>query len=390
MEYLFKNTLKDYQIRELEKRIPLISETVFRYKIHYINDSAYKISLIAESDFSDIEITQMLDYLLDDIYKLKDIPSKLKWERKRNFVLSGDTGILNNGCAYENSPGQVTLSGDLLKLFNAFNELFRQISLYMFNSKEFQFPVLLPTEVLKKAGYFEHTPYQWLTVSRIKRGLFNYKQFACSLEDQEITAEMCDSGYSMPPTMCYYVYDMLKNHNVNNSSFTTCGRSFRYEGCCVEPFVRLIDFTIRETVFIGNQEYVESSIDQYMAMTTKIMDILNLCGKCVSANDMFFMTDNTAARLNVQKMLGTKYELLLDTPNNDMIAVASFNKHMNYIGKRFNIHIEDEKNAIVFSSCVGVGLERMLYACVNQLGNKSIEQIIEVLSDVDNIMGLLH
>lgn len=390
MEYFFKRKIEEYQIGELQKRLPFLCEDKIDYRINYQDDLAYSMTIFSVSETRIDEFSQMLDYLLEDIYKIKNIPSKIAWEKEYSPSKSNLQEILDSGYVYKNSIGQVTLSGELLKLFNRFNELFATISQQLFDCEAYEFPVLLSTKTLETTGYFEHNPYQWMKINRLKKGMENYQiysQYASRRTSD--SPEMCDSGYSLPPTMCYYVYDMLKNSSISNSSYTTCGRSFRYEGDCDKPFERLVDFTIRETVFVGTRKFVESSVEKYMSYTTKVMDILGICGKCETANDIFFMTDRTAERLNIQKMLGSKYELLLYIPDKKMIAVASFNKHGNFIGKRFDIHTNEISNPVAYSACVGIGLERLVYSCVSQIGLDNIKQFNEKLKNSSFIIEQL-
>lgn len=390
MEYLFKKKLEKYQIEELQKRLPFLSEEDVKYQINYMDDFAYSMTISSVSDIKREELSQMLDYLLDDVCKIKNIPSKVFWEKEYFQNKSNLQEILDSDYVYKNSIGQVTLSGKILKLFNCFNNLFASISQQLFDSEAYEFPVLIPTKTLETTGYFEHNPYQWMNINRLKKGKKNYRTYSRDMSSPiSDFSEMCDSGYSLPPTMCYYVYDMLKNRSIDNSSYTTCGRSFRYEGDCDEPFERLVDFTIRETVFVGTRKFVEYSIEKYMDYTTKVMDILGICGKCETANDIFFMTDRTAERLNIQKMLGSKYELLLYIPDAKMIAAASFNKHGNYIGKRFNIRTNEIYNPIAYSACVGIGLERLVYSCISQIGLEHIQQLNEELENSEFIIEQL-
>ena len=382
MEYIFKQKIDRYQIDELQKRLPFLSEYQIDYIINYREGVAYSMTICPDSEIKIEELSQMLDYLMKDIYKIKNIPSKVVWEKEYFPSKSNLQEVLNSSYVYKNSVGQVTLSGDLLDLFNRFNELFAIISQRSFNSKAYEFPVLLPTRILEKTGYFEHNPYQWMKIDRLKKEIKNYQMYSKQmLYSTNNSASMCDSGYSLPPTMCYYVYDMLQNSSIDNSSYTTSGRAFRYEGDCDKPFERLVDFTIRETVFVGTRRFVEASVEKYMNYTIKLMDILGVCGRCETANDIFFMTDRTAERLNIQKMLGSKYELLLYVPDEKLVAVASFNKHGNFIGKRFNIHTNEIKNPIAYSACVGIGLERLVFSCVAQIGLEHIKQLVEDLKD---------
>lgn len=390
MEYYFKRKMQKYQIEEFQRRIPFLLEDKFSYSINYSDELAYSITITCIEEGKKDELFYMMDRLVDDIYKLKNIPSKIFWEREYLESKSDLHEILNSRYVYKNSIGQITLSGELLELFNCFNKVFEMISKKIFSCVEYGFPVLLPTETLKRTGYFEHNPYQWMKVNRMRKGIKNYDIYSQKECQNQYSTEMCDSGYSLPPTMCYYVYDMIKNSSVCNSSYTTCGRSFRYEGDCDRPFERLVDFTIRETVFVGTRKFVENSVEKYMCYTTKLMDLLGICGKCETANDIFFMTDCTAERLNIQKMLGSKYELLLYIPDGKMLAVASFNKHGNFIGKKFNISINESTDSIAFSSCVGVGLERLVYSCVSQIGLEGIKRLNKKLTNTAEIIENLE
>lgn len=391
MEILFKQHLAGYQIAELEKRIPFLSENRLTYSINYNNDMAYGMNISADGDVDLDELSEIVGTLLEDIYKIKDIPSRIVWETARAPLKCSLQQIMDSDMVYKNANGQITLTGDMLRLFFTLDELFNSISQQMFQCKAYRFPVLLPTRTLEATGYFEHNPHQWMNVHRLRRGTHNYHQYSEGKKPEDHGCpDMTDTEFSLPPTMCYYVYDMLKSKTIDNLSYTASGRSFRFEGNHILPFERLIDFTIRETVFVGTKEYVEASVDQYMHCITRVMDILRLSGRCETSNDMFFMTDHTAQRLNIQKMLGTKYELLLHIPDDKVVAAASFNKHGNYIGKKFNIRTGGFPGVTAYSSCIGIGLERLVYACVTQTGLDNICQLIDRIKDTASIIQQLQ
>lgn len=391
MEFLFKKELSSYQIAELKKRIPFLSENKLMYSINYQNDMAYGMTISSDGDIDFEELSEIIGSLLEDIYKIKDIPSRIVWETARSPLKCSVQQIMDSDLVYKNADGQITLTGDMLCLFLSLDALFSSISQQLFHCEAYRFPVLLPTRTLEATGYFEHNPHQWMNVHRLKLGTQNYHQYLEGyMSENHNCPEMTDTGFSLPPTMCYYVYDMLKYKSIDNSSYTASGRSFRYEGNHILPFERLIDFTIRETVFVGTKEYVETSVDQYMNCMIGVMDILGLTGRCETANDMFFMTDRTAQRLNIQKMLGTKHELLLHIPDDKVVAVASFNKHGNFIGKRFNIWTSGSPRDTAYSSCVGIGLERLVYACVTQTGLNNICQLIDRVRNTTSIIQKLR
>lgn len=70
--------------------------------------------------------------------------------------------------------------------------------------------------------------------TRLKNNVDNYEQFKRDFSfDNSNTEQMnkycIGSGYGLPPTMCYYVYDMLSDTEVYDSCYTAMGKSFRFE-----------------------------------------------------------------------------------------------------------------------------------------------------------------
>ena len=56
MEYLFKKKLEKYQIEELQKRLPFLSEEDVKSQINYMDDFAYSISISSVSDINREEL----------------------------------------------------------------------------------------------------------------------------------------------------------------------------------------------------------------------------------------------------------------------------------------------------------------------------------------------
>ncbi len=100
MEYFFKRKIEEYQIGELQKRLPFLCEDKIDYRINYQDDLAYSITIFSVLETRIDELSKMLDYLLEDIYKIENIPSKIAWEKEYYPSKSNLQEIFDSGYVY--------------------------------------------------------------------------------------------------------------------------------------------------------------------------------------------------------------------------------------------------------------------------------------------------
>lgn len=379
-EFIFPYDIDNAICKELEKKIYYISDEIVEYKIIKENGRNIGVLLFAEDECNELEnIRKKIEEIFNsEIIELIDFKSKKVWENIHGKAFGDEIieELLNKKIICVNGEGQVGFREPLVFLFHFFGDLFGCISKKIFNANEYIFPTLLRNDVLEKVGYFESFPNLLMFTTRLINNVKNYDEFKNEFVkthnderiDKKIMPYCTGSGYGLPPTMCYYVYDMIKNSDVDNTCYTAVGKSFRYENKYYKTFERLWDFTIRETVFVGDRSYVNMNVNTYMNIAIKIMEKLELKGYCATANDPFFLTDNTAKRIKVQKMFGSKYEIRLVVNKDENIAIGSFNLHGQFLAKRFNINSHESKNGRAYTGCIGIGLERILYAFLAQKG----------------------
>lgn len=121
---------------------------------------------------------------------------------------------------------------------------------------------------------------------------------------------------------------------------------------------------------------MSENVKNYRSCAIKFMRLLEVNGSCESASDPFFLTGKTSKKINVQKMMGSKYELRLCLGQNRTIAAGSFNIHGSICQKDFNYLRMQRKISIAIQ---GV-LELVLKGCflllfhnmewINQNGQK--------------------
>ncbi len=371
--YMFEKPIAMYQASELNKKIWYLSEKLCDYQLQYDGEKCVGISVAIEESAYDSFKDYLCNILENDIYELKNIPAKELWRHQLNKDISEDKTmqlLLHKDLVHIHGEGQISLKFPLTELFEFFDAILRTLSIQVFSAEQYIFPTLIKSSVLGDAGYFDSFPNLWSFVSRLHNDYSAFHDFKAenhNMDPDNIRKISVVTGYSLPPTMCYYVYDMLRGSVVSDRTVTTRGKSFRYENKYCKNMSRLWDFTIRETVFLGSMEYVNQSLDRYRRIAISIIELLGLAGECVYANDPFYLADNAAKRINVQKMKHSKIELRLNVSNDETIAIASFNRHNQYIAKRFNLYINEAHNP-AYTSCIGFGLERMIFAFLCQYG----------------------
>lgn len=378
MKYYFPTDITEDNIGAIERQIYFISEGIQTYKIKKENEKKY-VEIVLNDDVDEYLIKQRLEEIVELEINHKNTHHNYVWysdricDWKYKDILDY---LLEKDIVHIHGEGQLSYKQPLIDLVELFDNIFSNISKIRFSADENIFPTLLKTSVLKKVGYFDSFPNLLMFTLRLKNEVNNYYNFKTEYKEidsiEKVTSELmkylCVTDYSLPPTMCYYVYDMLSNKEMKNHSVTTKGKSFRYENKYCEPFKRLSDFTIRETVFLGERQYVKFCVNEYRRLATRVMDSLGIKGYCKSANDPFYLVDDYQKKIKAQNILGAKYELRANVNEEETIAVASFNLHGQFLAKRFNLFLDIGQKKYANTGCIGIGLERFLYSFIVQYG----------------------
>ncbi|MGC0313454.1 hypothetical protein [Kitasatospora acidiphila] len=242
-----------------------------------------------------------------------------------------------------------------------------------FGAVRYRYPTLVPTSVLRKAGYLDAFPQFLMTASHFRPDVDTYDAFVTGLAGAPDEAAHIDRhsehlGYCLPPTMCFHTYHQWRGRQLGPEPtvVTSRGKSFRYESRYRHAMERLWDFTIREIVFLGDRDTVAEQRRGFLAATCGLVEELGLAGRVEVANDPFFCNDLTPERVLAQRMMELKYELRLPVEGGRTVAAGSFNIHGATFGTAFGITLPGGEPA--HTACVGIGLERLSYAFFCQHG----------------------
>ena len=360
---------------ELQKGLFFVSNEILDFALIEQDQRINALRLTTTRGSNEGLAEKINQFIESDILKQKVFKPKIVWQSSANghayYSNMFDT-LVARGLAFEVGEGQVGIGEPLISLFHFFDRRIKQLALALPNAQEYQYPTLLPTSVLDAFGYFGSFPHFAMFVTRLHNDMDVYQAFRADYAThQRITASLfthCQNhDYCLPPTMCYHTYHQLRDRTLaTNRVVTARGKSFRFEAKYHRGLERLWDFTIREIVFLGTQEFVLESRRAFMQATFALMEELGLRGFCEVANDPFFVTQDTAGKIFNQRLMELKYELRLQVDQERTIAAGSFNFHERFFGETFKIHQADQTP--ILTACVGFGLERLVYAFLCQYG----------------------
>ena len=255
--------------------------------------------------------------------------------------------LIKNDLAIQIGNGLFVLKGILVNILDKIDIECGKIAKKV-DTKEVFVPSVLSYENAKRSEYLNSFKNQALMLSTID-------------SDKEFQGLAC-------PTVCYHYSSSLKNKKIkDNLGITAVSRCTRKEEGKLNDLSRLTNFTMRETVFYGTEKYCREKLKETLDETEKVLEnVFDLDYKIMTAADPFFGTNGEIKR-KAQLILESKYEVQATLPyNNSGVSIASFNNHGKVFFERFEIKAKSTEFS--YSSCVGWGYERILFAILAQKG----------------------
>lgn len=235
-------------------------------------------------------------------------------------------------------------------------------------AKEIFYPDFYDIDDLKKCNYINqfHTQCYFSSVS---------------LKDTFEEECLSNTKFINNPSICMHSYIQHQNLVIEDNTpiiITAKGKCKRNEINGFLSLERLLDFTMREIIFIGNEKYVLSKRMEYIARINQLIKNLQIEGNVSVSNDPFFVKKDRI-KASFQRKFKLKYELIIrNYDNGHDVAVASFNYHNINFSKAYNIHLDN--GGLAHTACMAFGLERFAYTYITQVG---IENCYKKLSNVE-------
>ena len=355
-------------------------------QIYYLN----KAIIHCEYNNGGIALELETDYLVDN-EKLKDEILKMSsavlesFDRVEINVVFENDGMVSNAIdpmdelintrqVIETYPGVFALQGDILKCISGLDTFFKSYALEK-GAIEQHFQPTLPAKSLIENGYISSFPQHPLFVANVYRDINNIntlskdaKEKPINLMHQWLDDRIDTHKQILSPTVCYHCFETLRNQTipVDGSLYTAIAPCHRHESRNLNGLSRLQTFTMREIIFFGSNDFVETNRNEIQDHCKSYFIDLGLKFRIVTAIDPFFISGAEAKRI-YQSVLALKYEIQAYLSHSDTwISVASFNNHQQSLVTPYKIDFDS--NYDLYSGCVGYGYERLAYALYSQLG----------------------
>ncbi len=284
--------------------------------------------------------------------------------------------LLARGWVVELGTGQVTLRGLALDLLEFFDDAFvRRIGGPAHARREY-YPSVMTIERMNRANHFSSFPEHVHFVSHLREDLDLLDQFARQLREAGgwssavlagLERPMASPAIALNPSVCYNCYASIENSTIEGEGFVATARSrcHRFESGNHRSLARLMDFSMREVIYVGQPDFVKRQRELSIQLVRELLEHWGLASWLETANDPFFTSD-FEVKAAFQRNNDMKYELRMPLSTGS-VAVGSSNFHSVTFGKAFNI-VQKQNTRPVCTGCIGFGLERWIYAVFSQVG----------------------
>lgn len=353
-------------------------------KSRYLADSnCLEIDLRGTGESSDIatKVGLLIGKMQGERLSVTPKVLRQRIRKQDSFVMDAYDQLVARGDIWESGQGVLARGGIFMELLGQLDRMLERIAIQRFEAKRHSYNALLPSDWLKRAGYFGSFSHSVTFAVHLNENYDGIERFSARHRNgenptfQEV-AEIAAPEHCLSPAVCYHTYGALMGRALpgNLSVFTGSGRCFRYESKNLTGLDRLWEFSMREIVWLGESDPVLAARDAAIDIGWKLVETLDLSARLETACDPFFASDFPSLRF-FQLANDLKYELKIDIGPDRDIACASFNYHERFFGTRFEIQTAGGEAA--HTVCAAFGLERLLYACCCQHGLERAAELVE-------------
>ena len=369
----YKTTIPLELDKKTEKQVLYSAAFICRGIISVSYDNG-NIHIFSDQRVSNQTIKAGLDKLISRFSKANIFDSDILFKRAITGTGRGKSEIndlIGSGIIHEAHQG-IFLWREPLSLFIQFldHALVKRFA-RAFNASEEKFPNVISVENLIKTNHLSSFPEHLNFVNNIHPNieiLDQFGEYAKSSESADFISEkiMETPQLIQNPSTCYHCYASRAGQKVNkNTVITALAGCHRYEGANHSQLGRLMEFSLREVIFLGEPNFIRETREECLRLIKKLAVDWEFGGVLQSENDPFFTSD-FEIKAEHQRKMKMKYEFrAYISDNDDGLAVMSSNLHGLTFSKTFNIESDDWP---VHTGCIGFGLERMIIALIAQHG----------------------
>jgi seryl-tRNA synthetase len=277
-----------------------------------------------------------------------------EWSRLRESLIGA--GVV----ADLGAPGLYAQGPDFVRAYQAFDALLDRTFAYL-SAEVWRFPAVEAKPLFERTDYVASFPQLTSALVAFTGGNPEHAELIRVRADGGAWEGLLEpSGVMMSPAACHQLYGVLGGTQVMG------GRVFDLHGACYrhEPSpdpLRMQAFHQHEYPFVGDEEAALAHRDDVGARMHALLASLGLTVAYEVANDPFF---GRAGRVLARNQLSAaaKYEISCPVfgPDQPAVALGSANFHGTHFAVEFTIAGAD--GAPASSSCVGLGMERVVLA----------------------------
>ncbi|MBS5842956.1 MAG: hypothetical protein KIC77_05680 [Clostridiales bacterium] len=263
--------------------------------------------------------------------------------------------LINKGWIFPQNDGQFIINEKFYEVMQLFDTAFFAWA-KKDGAKEYFYPDFYTVSDLDNCDYIKQFHGHCMFTGTTTNDLFDIKNLRFS-------------KYINNPAICMHCYIQHRNTVINEEKpivITAKGRCKRNERNGFISLERMLDFTMREIVFIGTKDFVLFKRQEYIERAKSLLETLHLEGNISLSNDPFFKKEDNI-KAEFQRKFKLKYELnLKNYDNGHSVAVGSFNYHNYNFTKAYNIKMTNGN--LAHTACIAFGLERIAYTYITQVG----------------------
>ncbi|ATF15817.1 hypothetical protein A616_28860 [Brevibacillus brevis X23] len=355
------------KLKEFLERVPYLSEQIamvrYNHEVHGL-----ELEVIIEKEGEWEKLKKHIEDLMINIIDAKIVQEK----------------IIKDNCSVQE---QIIRDNDnplkSEKFFSEFDILLmeRLDQLFLKIAKKYsaimrEYPSILSPSNMAKNQYHLIFPQNVYGVTCLPHNYSIIKQIRDQNNEIIPNQLLASDGSYLQPCLCYHCYEENEGKNLTDLHvFTLKGKCFRHEiSWKVSPF-RRNEFTMREIVFIGDEEKVYDIREKIANESWALFEQLGLRGRIATSRDPFFHYDDLKTKGAVQLISFAKYELDAKLRNGEQTSIASFNYCQDLLCKKFGIRGGNGKT--LHSGCVGFGIERWRGALLDRYEKNEIRKMLD-------------
>ncbi len=350
--------IKGGRLSEFLERVPYIDESVQGVSYEEIIHSAV-IVLKSASPISVELVSKGLQDLEEALLGSKILPQKTIRNHKR------DDGYDYTPSAHTESQGYYD-ENDIF-LLEKIDQLITNIAV-QHGATLRDYGSVYAANIMERCNYHKNFPQNVYAVSHIPHNYATIKEIREDTSPRIDPRHFVHDGAYLQPCVCYHCYDELTELKPGPTVMTMKGRCFRHEIQWKLNSFRRNEFVMREIVFIGPDDFVESKRINIMDQIWDVFCEIGLYGQVVTARDPFFHYDDMKTKGAVQLMADAKYELEYQSHSGKTSSIASFNNCQDTLCEKFSIR-DSETDKFLHSGCVAFGIDRWRSAIIEEFGN---------------------